>query len=114
MGSVGFMWNQSATQLFHAFGYPTNYSSAHISLPVRRARTLVIPWLGPTPSASAATWGSGSSGGPWMVGYAPFKGGVTNYINGVASYSYSTRPLEIFSPYFGTEAKTLYDWGRAQ
>jgi V8-like Glu-specific endopeptidase len=114
VGSVGFMWNQSATQLFHAFGYPTNYASAQYLVTCAAGTYTRDPLVGPDPIGIGCDMGSGSSGGPWMVGYAPFKGGLTNYINGVVAYSYSTRPLEIFSPYFGAEAKALYDWGRVQ
>jgi hypothetical protein len=108
------MWNQSATQLFHAFGYPTNYASAQYLVTCAAGTYRRDPLVGPDPIGIGCDMGSGSSGGPWMVGYAPFKGGLTNYINGVVSYNYSTRPLEIYSPYFGAEAKALYDWGRAQ
>ena len=31
-----------------------------------------------------------------------------------ASYSYASKPLEIYGPYFGDEARLLYDWGKAQ
>lgn len=114
VGSVGFMYNQSAKQLFHAFGYPANYSSAQYLVTCAAGTYTRDPLSGPDPIGIGCDMGSGASGGPWMVGYAPFKGGVTNFINSVVSYSYASKPLEIYGPYFGAEAKQLYDWGKLQ
>lgn len=114
VGSVGFMYNQSATQMFHAFGYPGNYSSGQYLVTCAAGTYTRDPLNGPDPIGIGCDMGSGASGGPWMVGYAPFKGGVTNFINSVVSYSYVSKPLEIYGPYFGDEAKQLYDWGVLQ
>lgn len=114
VGSVGFMYNQAATQLFHAFGYPSNYSNGQYLVTCATATYTRDPFIGPDSIGIGCDMSSGSSGGPWLVGYAPFKGGLTNYINSVVSYSYAGKPLEIFGPYFGDEAKLIYDWGKAQ
>jgi hypothetical protein len=114
VGSVGFMYNQSATQLFHAFGYPTNYSAARYLVTCAASTYTRDPLNGPDPIGIGCNMGSGASGGAWIVGYAPFKGGVTNFINSIVSYSYATKPLELYGPYFGNEAKQLFDWGTAQ
>jgi V8-like Glu-specific endopeptidase len=114
VGSLGFMWNQSGTQLFHAFGYPSNYSSGQYLVTCAASTYERDPLLGPDPIGVGCDMSSGASGGPWLVGYAPFKGGLTNYINGLVSYSYATKPLEVFGPYFGDGAKELYDWAKEQ
>ncbi len=114
VGSVGFMYNQSATQLFHAFGYPLNYTNAQYLVTCAASTYSRDPLSGPDPIGIGCDMGSGASGGPWLVGYAPFKGGVTNFINSVVSYSYASKPLEVYGPYFGAEAKQLYDWGVLQ
>ena len=114
VGSVGFMYNQPAMQLFHAFGYASNYSSGQYLVTCATTTYTRDPLIGPDPMGVGCDMGSGSSGGPWLVGYAPFKGGLTNYINSVVSYSYASKPLEIYGPYFGDEARLLYDWGKAQ
>ncbi len=114
VGSVGLMYNQSGTQLFHAFGYAGNYSSGQYLVTCVSSTYTRDPLDGPDPIGIGCDMGSGSSGGPWMVAYAPFKGGATNYINSVVSYSYATKPLEVYGPYFGPEAKQLYDWATTQ
>jgi hypothetical protein len=114
VGSVGFMYNQSPTQLFHAFGYPGNYNSSRYLVTCAAGTYTRDPLAGPDPIGIGCNMGSGASGGPWLVGYAPFKGGVTNFINSVVSYSYASKPLEIYGPYFGNEARQLYDWGKLQ
>ncbi len=114
VGSLGFVWNQPATQLFHAFGYPSNYASGQYLVTCAASTYERDPLSGPDPIGIGCNMGSGASGGPWLVAYAPFKGGATNYINGLVSYGYSTKPLEVYGPYFGDEAKLLYDWGTTQ
>jgi hypothetical protein len=114
VGSVGFMYNQPATQLFHAFGYAANYNNGRYLVTCAAGTYARDPLDGPDPIGIGCDMGSGSSGGPWIVAYAPFKGGSTNYINSVISYSYASKPLEIYGPYFGNEAKQLYDWGKLQ
>jgi V8-like Glu-specific endopeptidase len=114
VGNLGFMWNHSAVQMFHAFGYPSNYSSGQYLVTCAASTYERDPLVGPDPIGVGCDMSSGASGGPWLVGYAPFKGGLTNYINGLVSYSYATKPLEVFGPYFGDGAKELYDWGKEQ
>ena len=49
----------------------------------------------------------GSSGGPWIINFSG-DAGSANYLNGNNSYRWS-KPEELFSPYFGDAAKTLWD-----
>ena len=49
----------------------------------------------------------GSSGGPWIVNFSGASGS-TNLLNGNNSYRYGLSE-EMFSPYFGTAAKNLWD-----
>ena len=58
--------------------------------------------------------GSGSSGGPWLVVYAPFRTGTANFVNSVVSYRYDGQPTIFYGPYFGNEAKVLWDWAVVQ
>jgi len=114
VGSLGFLYNTSGTQLFHAFGYPGNYSAGRylVTCAASTFRRDTLP--GPPPLGIGCDMGSGASGGPWLVAYAPFKGGLTNYINSVVSYTYAGAPSEMYGPYFGDGAKWLYDWGKTQ
>jgi hypothetical protein len=50
----------------------------------------------------------GSSGGPWIRKFSGVAGSA-NYLNGNNSYRYTSHPEEMFSPYFGEGAKTLYE-----
>lgn len=62
----------------------------------------------PSPVAMGCDMTSGSSGGPWILDF----GGTTssqNYLNGNNSYRYPSHPKELFSPYFDSFAKTLWD-----
>ena len=46
----------------------------------------------------------GSSGGPWV-----WRFGTANYLNGNNSYRRKGNSEEMFSPYFGNHAKSLWD-----
>lgn len=52
----------------------------------------------------------GASGGPWLTGFDPATGRGT--ITSVTSFKYSSRPQMVYGPYFGTQARNLYQ--RAQ
>lgn len=114
VGSLGFVWNQPPTQLFHAFGYPGNYSSGQYLVACAASTYDRDPLAGPDALGIGCNMGSGASGGPWLVAYSPFKASSSNYVNGIISYSYATKPLEVYGPYFGNEAKQLYDWSKVQ
>lgn len=114
VGSLGFMYNTSATQMFHAFGYPGNYSAGAylVACASSTYRRDTLP--GPQPIGIGCDMSNGSSGGPWLIAYAPFKGGLTNYINSLVSYSYTGEPSVMYGPYFSDGAKWLFDWGKTQ
>jgi V8-like Glu-specific endopeptidase len=114
VGYLGFMYNYPGTQMFHAFGYAGNYSSSRYLVTCASSTYVRDTLPGPAPIGIGCDMGSGASGGPWLVTYAPFKGGSTNYVNSLNAYNYADRPLETFGPYFGDGAKQLYDWGVAQ
>ncbi len=114
VGSLGALWNQPATQMFHAFGYPGNYSSGQYLVACAASTYDRDPLAGPDAIGIGCNMGSGASGGPWLVAYAPFKGTASNYVNGIVSYSYATKPRQVYGPYFGDEAKQLYDWAKVQ
>jgi hypothetical protein len=49
----------------------------------------------------------GSSGGPWITKFSGASGSA-NYLNGHNSYRYTSHPQEMFSPYFGSQAQSLW------
>ena len=62
----------------------------------------------PFPVAMGCDMTGGSSGGPWILN---FGGSATsqNYLNGNNSYRYGSHPEELYSPYFDSAAKSLWD-----
>ena len=44
---------------------------------------------------------NGSSGGGWII--------QKQYLNGVNSYGYNRYPNRMYGPYFGNQARTLYN-----
>ena len=63
---------------------------------------------GPAPQAIGCDLTGGSSGGPWIMKFSG-GAGATNYVNGDNSHRRSTNPLEMFSPHYDDQAKTLRD-----
>ena len=107
VGSLGFAWNQPTYQHWHAIGYPavspfngyrmieTEASFAYLESSMS---------LNPVPRAIGCDMTGGCSGGPWVLNF-----GTRNYLNGNNSYRLTSRLEEMKSPYFGNEAKSLYD-----
>ncbi len=62
------------------------------------------PGCSPKPVGIGCDMTGGCSGGPWV-----WQFGTKNYLNGNNSYRNSSKTKEIFSPYFGKHAKSLWD-----
>ena len=115
VGWLGFIRNASSSQLFHAFGYPRNLGNNGRYLIACVASTYGRDsQSGPDPLGIGCDMTYGASGGPWIINYAPFSDGASNYANGVNAYIHTDRPNFVYSPYFGDGAKALYQWGRAR
>jgi hypothetical protein len=116
VGSLGFLYNASTTQLFHNFGYPGNLGNngAYSILCVGQTSSLYAVLGNPRPKGQGCDMTFGASGGPWLVAYMPLLAGPTNYVNGVNSFIVGSRPNQIFSAHFTTGAKNLFDWGALQ
>jgi hypothetical protein len=64
----------------------------------------------PNTTAIGTKQTGGCSGGPWLKNFIHGASGACNYANGVNSYIYTAKPLEIYSPYIDSWVKTnLYD-----
>lgn len=113
VGYLGYIYNAPATQMFHSFGYPVNLGNNGRYLIACAGATYTRDSRpGPDPIGIGCDMTNGSSGGPWIIAYAPFRSGAVNYVNGVNSYGIQSRPNIMYSPYFGDGARALYDWGR--
>jgi V8-like Glu-specific endopeptidase len=112
VGNLGFNFGQSRTQHWTDLGYPSTPPFTGNSLQICLAsHAYDDPNFGdPAPLAIGCDLTGGSSGGPWITNFSGV-GGATNYLNGHNSYRYTepNHPLEIYSPYFGSEAKSLRD-----
>jgi V8-like Glu-specific endopeptidase len=107
VGWLGLAWNWSRLQHWHALGYPA-------AAPFTGGRLIEVEAsyaysdgnldCDPKPHATGDDMTGGCSGGPWV-----WRFGTGNYLNGNNSYRYGNRPEELYSPYFGNEAKALWD-----
>ena len=105
VGWLGFAWNWSRVQHWLSMGYPA-------APPFNGQRQWIVAasyayngnvGANPKPVGMGNDMTGGSSGGPWIW---RFRNG--NYVNGNNSYRRSSKPKEMFSPYFGNAAKSLY------
>ncbi len=116
IGALGIQFNAPRLRHWTAMGYPAaspfsgerqyqNHASyAASDTPSSRP--------GPDTLAMGNDLTGGSSGGPWIVGHGPGGG----WVNGVNSYKYisPSMPLEMYSPYFGNEALSLFNHVRGR
>lgn len=110
VGSLGFAWNQPTdSRHFNVLGYP-QAAPFNGALQVQ-CQSSFGHWdqrsgLSPNTFAVGCDSTGGVSGGPYVMSYS-----AGNYLNGNASYRYTTpnEPLELYSPYFDTASKSLRD-----
>lgn len=109
VGSLGFAWNFSADQHWHAFGYPAASPFNGNRLIVCAASRAVWDMTNVSPATQGigCDMTGGSSGGPWVRAFS----GSGGYVNGVNSYKYTSQSGGMFSPYFDDAVKTsMYDY----
>ena len=106
VGWLGFAWNWSRIQHWHALGYPAASPFNGMRMIETEASYAYNGSVGcsPAPIGIGCDMTGGCSGGPWI-----WRFGTGNYLNGDNSYRRTTRPEELFSPYFGNHAKSLRD-----
>ncbi len=106
VGWLGFAWNWSRYQHWHALGYPAAKPFNGQLMVDTQASYAYNGSVGcsPAPVGIGCDMTGGCSGGPWV-----WRFGTNNYLNGNNSYRRSSKPQEIFSPYFGNHAKSLWD-----
>lgn len=110
VGNLGFIYNLDNDLHWMNFGYPssTPFSGQTQQICAGSFAYADTSMPAPSPVAMGCDMTGGSSGGPWIISFSGQAGG-TNYLNGNNSYRYTMHPQELFSPYFGTSAKILYD-----
>jgi V8-like Glu-specific endopeptidase len=113
VGRLGFAYNQTQPKHYNAFGYPATapfdgetMQQCASSFGHNDTR---IGGAGATPFAIGCDMTGGSSGGPWIIKYAPGStGAAVNLLNGHNDYKYlPNESLEMYSPYLDTNSHTL-------
>jgi len=106
VGWLGFAWNWSRYQLWHALGYPAAAPfNGQRLFDTQASFAYLESGLGCSlkPQAIGCDMTGGCSGGPWI-----WQFGSNNYVNGHNSYRANNHPEEMYSPYFGNEANSLW------
>lgn len=101
-GKLGFAYNQNYGKRWTAVGYPAGspFNGSRM-IECRNQPRSLIDSGNPRPFSIRCNMTGGSSGGPYIIN--------SNAINGNVSYGYRNRPNELYSPYFGSAAKSFYD-----
>lgn len=106
VGGQGIAFGQVRRRTMYAFGYPAAapYDGSRLVYCAGtphddRGRTRDL--------GMACDMTSGSSGGPWFLAFDEATGAGTQ--NSVNSFKYDSQAGQMFGPYFGADAKALYD-----
>jgi V8-like Glu-specific endopeptidase len=110
VGALGFAYNQANSLHWMNIAYPSSspFNGATQQICAASFAYADANQSDPSPVAMGCDMTSGSSGGPWILDFSG-PTSTQNYLNGNNSYRYSSHPKEIFSPYFDSDAKTLWD-----
>ncbi|MGW8142858.1 MAG: trypsin-like serine peptidase [Anaerolineales bacterium] len=111
VGNLGFAFNLNPNQHWFSLGYPsvTPFNGKTMQICAASFARNDPSYAFPFPMAIGCDMTGGSSGGPWIIDFSGSPGN-TNYINGNNSYRYTGFGEEIYSPYFGEQAKQLLDF----
>lgn len=103
VGGQGINWNWPVNENFTAFGYPA--ASPFNGQQLYTCSSATTQTDGGNPGINCAMTG-GASGGSWYMNYS-FKTGGNR--DGHNDYVYSSQPGVIYSPYYGDNAKNLFN-----
>jgi V8-like Glu-specific endopeptidase len=110
VGWLGFAWNQSRNLAWWELGYPAaSPFNGQRMITCQSSYAYDSPFGStPKPMGVGCDMTGGCSGGPWIWKFA-----TSNYLNGVNSHRRSGYNSELFSPYFDSAVKDLWDWAVA-
>lgn len=106
VGGQGIAFNQPRNQTMYAFGYPAAppYDGSRL---IYCSGPTITDVLLSTDHGMVCDMTGGSSGGPWFLNFNPATGlGIQNSVN---SFKIIVLPTVMFGPYFGTDARNLYN-----
>ena len=110
VGNLGFSYNMDNSLHWMNIAYPSappfDGSTQQICAGSFAYADTSMP--DPSPVAMGCDLTSGSSGGPWILSFGGSTGSQ-NYLNGNNSYRYGSHPEELYSPYFDSDAKSLWN-----
>ncbi|MGQ9667606.1 MAG: trypsin-like serine peptidase [Anaerolineae bacterium] len=110
VGYLGFAWNQSRNLHWWELGYPAaSPFNGNRMITCQSSYAYDSPFgSSPRGMGVGCDMTGGCSGGPWV-----WRMATGNYLNGVNSHRRSGYKDELFSPYFDSAIKSLWDWAVA-
>ncbi|MGW7368929.1 trypsin-like serine peptidase [Streptomyces sp. NPDC054841] len=109
-GGQGIQFNGGYNKQMYAFGFPAASPYDGTKL-IYCSGNSSKDWLFSQDHSLGCNMTGGSSGGPWFTGFSEATG--TGLQVSVNSFGYVFLPNRMFGPYFGNEAKSLYDRAQA-
>ncbi|MGX1128212.1 V8-like Glu-specific endopeptidase [Streptomyces glaucescens] len=106
VGAQGVQFNGGYNKPMYAFGFPAASPYDGTKL-VYCSGNSSKDFLFSQDHSLGCNMTGGSSGGPWFTGFSEATG--TGLQVSVNSFGYTFLPNRMFGPYFGNEAKALYD-----
>ncbi|GAA2496442.1 peptidase [Streptomyces gobitricini] len=105
-GAQGIQFNGGYNKRMYAFGFPaaSPYDGSKL---IYCSGNSSKDFLFSQDHSLGCNMTGGSSGGPWFTGFSETAG--TGLQVSVNSFGYTFLPNRMFGPYFGDEAKALYD-----
>ncbi|UZJ31626.1 trypsin-like serine peptidase [Streptomyces endophytica] len=110
VGGQGLSFNSGYNKTMYAFGYPAAAPYDGTKLIYCSGTTMKDPLFSHDHGLSCNMTG-GSSGGPWFTSFDEKTG--TGLQSSVNSFGYQFLPNTMFGPYFGDDAKNLYNTAQA-
>ncbi|MFB7375191.1 trypsin-like serine peptidase [Streptomyces sp. NPDC056222] len=109
-GAQGIQFNGGYNKPMYAFGFPaaSPYDGSKL---IHCAGNSSKDFLFSQDHSLGCNMTGGSSGGPWFSGFSEATG--TGLQVSVNSFGYTFLPNRMFGPYFGNDAKALYDRAQA-
>ncbi|MXM65786.1 peptidase [Streptomyces sp. HUCO-GS316] len=106
VGAQGIQFNGGYNKRMYAFGFPAASPYDGTKL-IYCSGNSSKDFLFSQDHSLGCNMTGGSSGGPWFTGFNEANG--TGLQVSVNSFGYTFLPNRMFGPYFGNDAKTLYD-----
>jgi len=110
VGGQGLSFNAARNTTMYAFGYPAADPYDGEKLTYCSGTTFEDPLMYKAHGIACDMTG-GASGGPWFTEFDEASG--TGLQSSVNSYKYNFMPNAMFGPYFGEDAKKLYETAQA-